>query len=266
MTGRFLLATMLAAAAATSPAAAAAAPLESGLEAIGRKVDDTQLGEMRGKFIRPDNISYFGISMQTAWQGPDGITTGATVLFSVGFANGAGNLDGATPSLLLTWSRDGDPDMDVAGFSDGYVAVTIPIGGLDTMRGAVQSQQIAGDDNHVRNDMRIAVLPASALNLEQLGQLQPASNGQTMTFADGDTLRVLMDDNRIGLALTGSGGDTVTQGLDGTVGQAAQHVLLASSENMVRNSMTITIGYNQLEDSSRMQLQTAMTALKGLGF
>lgn len=256
---------------AVAPRAAMAAPADavpaSGLEGIGRTVDDEELSDMRGKFVSADRISYFGVQMQTSWQGPDGVTTSATLSFSVDFLGGAGNPDGATPVLMIGWNREGDPSLDVAGFgeaaADGYVA--LPVGGLESTYGAVQSQLIAGSDNAVRNAMRIAVVPASAVQRPDGEGLTTVTDGQSLQFADGDTLQFLLGDNQLGIALA-SGGDQVRQSMNGMLGQAAQHVLLSSSSNSIHNGMNVVIGYDQLEQNARVSMDNALSAIKGIGF
>lgn len=265
---RFALATAAAAAVAVATPAAAEPVPASGLEGIGKPVSDAALGDMRGKFISPQNISYFGVQMQTSWQGPDGVTTHATLLFSVDFLNGAGNPDGATPVLMIGWTREGDPSMDVAGFGGDAAGdyIALPIGGLGTVQGAVQSQQIAGSDNIVRNDMRIAVVPASAIQAPDGSGLTLVTAGQNHQFADGDTVQFILDGNALGLALTdGATSDQVRQGFDGMLGQAAQHVLINSSNNAIHNGMGIVVGYDQLNEAGRVSLQNALSTLQGIG-
>lgn len=269
----FLL-TAAAASSALAPAPASAetvAAWSSGLEGKGAKVSDAELGEMRGKFISPDKISYFGVQMQTSWQGPDGVTTEATLLFSVDFLNGAGNPEGATPVLMVSWSRDGegDPSLDLSSFgpaaADGYVA--LPIGGLGSTQGAVQSQQIAGSDNQVRNDMRIAIIPAALVQMPSGAGLTPVTSGGTQQFGDGDTLQFMIANNQLGLALTGGGtADQVQQRFDGMSGQAAQHVVLSTSGNAIHNNMGIVVGHDQLGQAGQVSLQNALSALRGVGF
>ena len=58
---------LAATAAFMSSTAVANPPMNSGLEQFGSKVSDEQLSDMRGKFVRPGNVSYFGISMATSW-------------------------------------------------------------------------------------------------------------------------------------------------------------------------------------------------------
>src|SRR4051794_2303295 len=97
--------------------AALAEPL-SGLEGLGRPVSDQELGTMRGKFVAPGGIAYFGIAMSSSWQGNDGITTSATLLFSINLAGAASGQ--VTPHVMISWSRDcaacGDSSMDLSGF------------------------------------------------------------------------------------------------------------------------------------------------------
>lgn len=242
---------------------AAQAATQSGLEGLGRPVGDERLADMRGRFISPDNISYFGIQMQTSWMGPDGVTTEAALVFSVDFAQGAGVPEGATPTLTIGYTRSGDPAMDVPGLPPGYVAIAVPAG-LGSVQGAVQSQQIAGDGNAVRNGMSIAVVPASLIS-EGGNGLTEVTGGQAVQFADGDALQFIAADNRLGLELTGAG-EGVSQAFDGGVGHAAQHVLLGSSNNTIANDMNIVIGFDSLQQTGRANVQNALSAMKGLGF
>ena len=55
----------------------AAAPVAAGkpdLSALGgaRPVADEELADMRGKFVTPQSVSFFGITMLTSWQDASG--------------------------------------------------------------------------------------------------------------------------------------------------------------------------------------------------
>jgi hypothetical protein len=251
----------------------------TGIEDGARKLADPELSEMRGKFISPDGISYFGLQLETSWQGMDGITTYATVLFNVDFAQGAGSA--GSPHLLVGWNRAcadcGDAAMDVPGFGtaaqDGYVAIVstgagdIPVGGLQSVQGAVQSQAIAGADNKVLNDMRILVVPASAAMLPDASGLTELTASASKSFADGDKVQFILGSNQIGLALaSGEGKDFILQNVDGDLNQIAQHVGLSSDLNMVRNSVAITVGLDRLKQLDQPQVANALSAMKGRGF
>lgn len=263
------------------PVLAGFAPPSTGIEGLGVKVPDAELAEMRGKFINSRGVSFFGLQLQTSWQGTDGVTTYATVLFSVDFASLAGQAQGAAPRLLVGWSRAcdgcGDSAMDVTTFgpaaADDYVAIDtsaggLPVGGLSTVQGAVQSQNISGSDNRVRNDMQIAVVPASALpTLKATEGLTEVTSSASETFSDGDAVHVLLGSNSLMLAMSsGQGPDAVRQGVDGVFSQAAQHVLLASDFNSIHNSIGITIGLNELMQADALRAQAALSAMKGRGF
>lgn len=252
------------------------APISSGLERMGSRVSDDQLSEMRGKFVSPDNVSYFGVSMMTSWQNSEGMTTSAVLVFSVDFLHGAGNQNGATPMVAVSWDRSGDsgadPGMDVLGFGqnaqNSYVAITpsfdvVPVGGLNSVSGAVQSQQIAGSDNHVLNSMRIAVLPASiAKQLEPSG-LQKLSHGEGLAFSDGSKLDFEVGANTLGISMSNPGGTgIVQQAVDGQANQALQHVLLGDSLNGVSNSMVIAVGVNDLAQHQQIRADNALAAIR----
>jgi hypothetical protein len=265
---------MIATALVMSSTAVANPPMNSGLEQFGAKVSDRQLGDMRGKFVRPGNISYFGISMATSWQNSDQITTSAVLLFSVAFANGAG-LGGANPMVAVAWNRDcggcADPAMDVAGFGPaaerGYLAVTatsqlIPVGGLDSVHGAVQSQQIAGTDNRVTNAMQLAVVPSSMAHQMDSSQLQTLSQSTAENFADGSALGFVVSANQLGISMVSADGKSaLRQGVDGTLNQASQHVLVGDNFNSISNAMTITIGIDGPPQGQSLPLDGALSAL-----
>lgn len=267
---------LVAAAAFISSTAAANPPMNSGLEQFGAKVSDKQLGDMRGKFVRPGNISYFGISMATSWQNSDQITTSAILLFSVAFAQGAGQMGGANPTVAVAWNRDcsgcSDPAMDVAGFGPAaqgsYLAVTassqlIPVGGLDSVHGAVQTQQIAGTDNRVTNAMQLAVVPSSMAHQMDTSQLHALSQSTAEDFADGSALGFIVSANQLGISMVSADGKSaLRQGVDGTLNQASQHVLLGDNFNSISNAMTITIGVDGPAKGQGLPLDGALSALK----
>lgn len=260
---------------ASSPALANS-PMSSGLESFGAKVSDEQLSDMRGKFVRPENVSYFGISMATSWQNSDEVTTSAVLLFSVSFLHGANGLSGANPVVAVAWNRDcdscGDPAMDVIGFGpaaqNDYVAVTsaaqlVPVGGLDSVHGAVQSQQIAGVGNRVTNAMQLAIVPASAAHQMDTSQLQTLSQSTVETFADGSSLGFLVSANQLGISMVSSdGGSALRQGVDGALSQATQHVLLNDNLNTISNAMTITVGVDGPAQHQAPQIDGVLSALK----
>ena len=247
----------------------------SGLEGLGKPVPDSELGTMRGKFVAPSGIAYFGIAMASSWQGADGITTFANLLFSIDFA-GSGQ---PTPQLMISWSRDcsscGDSSMDLSGFgpaaSNSYVALTgngatIPVGALDSTTGAVQTQQIAGSDNVSRNSMSIEIVPAGSIANNTSGMTQLTAFGtQTQHFSDGDTLQFTFSDHGLGIAMTDQNG-ALRQGVNGDVGQLGQNLLISGNNIVAGNSMNLIIGMDPAAAAQHLNIQNALSAMKGIGF
>jgi hypothetical protein len=257
-----------------SAAPAMAAPL-SGLEGLGKPVEDEALAGMRGKFVAPSGVAYFGIVMSSSWQGSDGITTAATLLFSLDFAHGGSS--NPVPQLMVSWSREcaacGDDSMDVDSFgpsaNGGYVAlsgngVSIPVGGLDTATGVVQSQQIAGSDNQSRNLMNIQIVPSGSMHADTTG-MTPLVGGQTQQFANGDTLQFTGSGQQLGLSISGRNG-AVQQSVQGSLGQLAQHVLISGNDIIANNNMSLMVGLDPVANSQRLSMQNALMSMKGLGF
>lgn len=246
----------------------------SGLEAVGAKLSDEALAEMRGKFITPEAISYFGIQMTTSWQGADGITTTANLLFNVGFTNGAGG--SGTPQLLISWTREGDPSLDVASFGEsaqgGYVALIgsnglVPVSSLNGVDGVFQSNVIAGADNQSRNAMTIAVVPVALVAQQQPSGMQEVSGSVTQGFSDGDRIDFIVGAPGVGLGLTsGQGADSVRQGVDSVLGRIAQETVLNSNNNDVMNVTSVVIGVDTTRQLDTIRVDQAISAMKMNGF
>lgn len=238
---------------------------------LGTPVTDAELAAIRGKFIRSDSISYFGISMLTSWQDQNGITTVARLVFNVDFLND--NNGSPVPQLMIGWVREGDPAMDVTDSHTGYTPLitaqqVVPLGQLGTTQGAAQANVIAGADNVARNMMQITLVPTSQIGeLDQSGLTAiDASTG--ISFADGDRLEFQLGMNEIGLVLTGeNGSDSALQNIGGDLGRILQQTMINSDGNTVFNSSAIIIGADMTAASfDAVRATEALSAMKGHGF
>ena len=254
---------------ATHPLAAGTPDL-SALAGV-QPVADDELAAMRGKFVTPQSVSFFGVTMLTSWQDAAGVTTLARLVFSVDFLpRGAGLA--SVPQLMIAWSREGDPGMDVTDMHGGYVPYIPPqevgaAGGLDTFAGAAQVNVIAGADNRALNGMQVMIVPASAVpSLAQAGMT--ATNGPVdIAFPDGDQIQFRMADNQFGMIVTGNGGsDSASQLVGGDVGQLLQQTILASNSNTIENRASVIFGIDALQNQQIVRAQEALSAMKGNGF
>lgn len=253
-------------------ASAPALPV-AGLDGVVSPISDGELAEMRGKFISPDAVSFFGISMVTSWQDQSGITTTARLALNVDFLNHEGG--NPVTQFLIGWTRDGDPAMDIADTHQGYVPVMIAsdvnaIGGLGTTAGAAQANIIAASDNKAHNVLEIALVPRSALPALPAGNGLTSANGTTdVGFADGDSLEFRMDQNQVGLVLTGGNGiDSSMQAVGRDMGQVLQQTILNSAHNDVLNSMRIVFGTQASSGGAAdpVRLTEALASMRGNGF
>lgn len=269
------IAALLASLGAASPAFA---DPESGLEGIAAPMSDQALDTMRGKYVAPSGVAYFGIVMSSSWQGTNGITTDATLLFSINFEAAAAGSPSGMPVVMVSWSRDcqscGDSSMDVTNFSpasgSSYVALTgngssIPIGSLNTVNGVVQSQQIAGSDNQSHNAMSIQIVPAGTLSYNTTGMTALGQGQKTETFSDGETLQFNYTNQQLGVGLSGQNG-TAQQSVNGSLGQLAQNIFIGGSNIVASNSMNLVIGIDPAAAAQKISVRSALTAMKGFGF
>lgn len=264
----------LAAVLGTAPPAIAASP---DLSALGdaRPLADDELAEMRGKFVTPQSVSFFGITMLTSWQDSSGVTTVARLLFSVDFLprNGGG---APMPQLMIAWSRNGDPGsdpaMDATDMHAAYVPYIPPqdvlgVGGLAGFAGAAQAHVIAGADNRALNAMQVMIVPSSAVPGLAQGGMSAADGPVNIAFPDGDVIQFRAGDNQLGIVMAGNGRlDSTSQLVGGDVGQLLQQTLLASDSNMIENRASVIFGVDGLQNQQIVRMQEALSAMKGHGF
>lgn len=247
---------------------AAADPFEA-VEALGPGLPDERLADLRGKFIRSDAISFFGISMMTHWRDQSGAVTLARLLLNVDFRVPEGNAP--LVSVLVGWNRSGDPTVDVSHASGSPYLIVSPgegLGGVDTGAGAAQINALAGSDNVARNNLQIIVLPAEAIGEHSDASLSALTETQFHSFPDGDTLEFRMASNQIGIVMTGNSGiDTSLQSVGGDLGMMIQQTILNSDHNSIFNSAAITFGASGLESAGdNVRLTEALSAMHGHGF
>lgn len=241
---------------------------------LGDAMTDTELADMRGKFVRPDNVSFFGITLLTSWQDAQGVTTNARLLFNVNFLN-VGSNGNPTPALMIEWERSGDPSMDVTDTHSGYVPYLSyltpgqisPAGGLGTHEGFAQGNFVAGADNVTRNNMQIAIVPASAIPALTMSGMQTAGGNTQIGFGDGDQLQFILENNQIGIAMLGGQGlDSSLHSLGGDAGQMLQQTMLNTDGNSVFNSASIILATDNFAQRDNIRVESAISVMKGNGY
>lgn len=247
---------LLALAAVPAMTGAAALAQDTGLGAAPT-VSDEELADMRGKFISADSVRFFGVTLHSLWQTEDGTVSAATLGFSIWLGQ-----DGSSgPQIVVSWQRDGDPDMDVSGFSPDAAGSYVVAGSA----GAVQTNVIAGSDNVTANRLGMAIVPASSLT-PATGESNFGGTA-THTASDGDTVTFTAQDGQFGLSMVDAqGAGTVKQGVTTDPGQLSQSILLNSDHNTVTNTMNVTVGIDHGQMLDTMNVANSLSAMKGHGF
>ncbi len=242
---------------------------ETGLPGLGiegaRQISDEELADMRGKYVQPGEVRYFGIDLASAWTTGDGTILTASLHFGVDMPESGA----ATPRLYVSWLQNcaqcNDQSVELGG--DAF-NVNLGSGGLETVSGVVQSNILAGDDNAVRNQMGLTVT-------DDLGSIQQGpppgmqiTQSMMQELQGGATVQFVMENNTVGLVMTGGAANgVVTQTVGrGETGNLAQHINLASDFNNIHNVMNVTIGTEALPPMSEATVNYAMSAMQGNGF
>jgi hypothetical protein len=255
---------LIASAAALMGSSARANSIEqSGLEASAH-VSDEELATIRGKYIAPDSVSYFGITLESLWQTGDGVVTAARMAIDVGFANG----QAGTPQITVGWARDGAaaPNSQGPQGPTSYVAYSADgLPGLNSVSGAVQSNVVAGTDNQVKNGMSVQAVPTASVDHGGAGDYITAT--RTDIAPDGDTIQFVVGAGQVGMVLNDAqGAGIIRQMISENPGQISQNVFVGGNDNLINNMMNVTIGVNTLEQMHGVQLMNALSAMKGHGF
>ena len=264
--------------AAAAPPVTAFGPV-TGLGPEARLVTDDELGEMRGKFIEPESVRFFGIQLSSAWQTADGSILTATLEFESSFNHG--QPDPTSVSAVAEWDHTCsacDPTLEINAKQDVTVVFgAIGATGLTTVNGAVQSTQVSGHDNSVGNVMQVRIGDYNAASVgppdaDAVDLLHGSDPVRTVRFDDKFVVKFEITQNTLGLELRGPGPDhkasgLATQGVSGLPGvnQFDQHIALVGDANAIRNSLDVIIGIDPLQ-ATQLSVENALSVMKGLGF
>jgi hypothetical protein len=250
---------------------AVAAPPMTGLPESARLVSDEELGEMRGRYIAPESVNFFGIQLVSTWQTGDGNVLTASLEFETDVAGG--NYTG-NPHLWANVSHDCTP-----GTCDESLDLPLNAGipaGLNSVNGAVQTTSISGTDNDARNVMQIRIgdYDASSVGYEGNGKsMDVPATGLTVELPDGFIVKFSKGDNSLGMLLQGPGDagghqaeGIAYQGINGdAINQIAQHVEVIGNANAINNTLDVVIGIDQLQ-TTQVAVENALSSMKGWGF
>ncbi|WP_439862422.1 hypothetical protein [Pseudomonas antarctica] len=192
--------------AASAPAFASSAfkPIE---------LKDSEMADLRGRYVMPGRIVSFGLVMSTTWTNAAGATVTGTANMQVSSST-------VTPQFYVQITgHDGN---GLARQPDGTGTV-VGGSGLGNGQGVVQSVRAAGDGNSATNgvDINVSKNGLAPANYVQSGQAlmagQPVTGGTaagqvTISAQNGGLQMALLANNNQGSVLQQIGGGAVSQG------------------------------------------------------
>mgnify|MGYP006164438021 CR=1 FL=1 len=133
-----------------------------------KEIPDPELNLMRGRYtVGGNNVAWFGVTMISQWQGPNGAVVQGALTLGMDFRNGGTPKLSFQPSVHVT-AADA-PLPTTAGRS-------IDSTGLANASGLVQSVQVAGDGNTARNvttlTVRDGAVPTTTDDGNRIAQMQ----------------------------------------------------------------------------------------------
>jgi len=216
------------------------------------ELKDSELSELRGRYVMPGRIISFGIVMQTTWTNAQGATIGASTSLQIQQST-------VQPQFYVTtFSTQGNGSAPTQG--SGTV---IGGAGLNVSAGVTQVVRAAGDGNSANNNVAINVSEANQVPgyPQQLGQVLTSGGSITGVGAAGSvTVSAAASGLKMQILANNNQGNALQQIAQGGV---LQSTTLLGGSNLV-SSMTQLNVVLQNNLPTVGALDCSLTQLKGL--
>ncbi len=207
------------------------------------------LAGLRGRYVAPGGVVYFGLEIVSRWTQADGagLSVGTNLALAV---DGHGRPHLSVGSFSAETQGTGGASPKATGTITGN-----PIAGVD---GIGQGIQTTGDGNVIRNAAAINVVAGgpTGSGLESSGVRNLAvagGGGQGSVVFHPDSVTVAVN-------VPGQGLIEQTLGVQGL----AQSAQVLSSANNILNQMSLSVGFAHTGGFSAAQVGTILGAMKGL--
>ena len=252
-----IMKTALAAAVSTglfaTPLAQADMPNLGVLSSLPR-VPDHQLAGMRGRYVGPNQVVYFGVQMVSKWQTPDGKTITGNADFGLSSSGGVTSNVGACI------------DNQCGSESNGRQSFSLPAsaGGLKNASGVIQSIQVAANKNSVGNNITMNITSVGDVKADdgKGGFLLDGTGTSAAQNSGGTVVAAGVGVHGMGISINVlNGGQIVQQISDGNIVQSA---LVQSDMNLIQNTLTLNIGMQAGSGMGASGVGVALQSLQGL--
>jgi len=245
------------------------AMMESEMSVFGDAIElsDDEMGDMRGRSLSGNQLSYFGVEMYTRWTNSSGETLNTGLVLGTGVSSSAQLRPTITVFQNSEYTAQGNAN---AQSNAGTSSITSS--GLDNVNGISQAIQVAGDGNRVRQELRIDVGPEGSTNRVNLEGTAIAVNGPGTTVlgeGTGTMTTFSLDRDGFGYRINNQSQDQVTQRVRNTAADSVrgitQNVQITTNLNQVVNVTNIVAETRQLAANiQRPDLNSAFQSLRGL--
>lgn len=221
------------------------------------EIKDSELSELRGRYVMPGRIISFGVVMSSTWRNASGDIIGASTSMQI---------QSSTVKPQFYVSTVNEPGSGGKGHSQSQGTGNIYGGAaLSTSQGVTQSVRAAGDGNTAYNNVAIDVKEAPSAP----AQLAPPPGSQVLTA--GNTINASNAAGSIAISAN-SGGIQMAIAANNNQGSALQQVAqggllqntrLLGDSNMVNNLTQLNVVLNN-NGPSPDALDCNLSQLKGL--
>jgi len=216
------------------------------------ELKDSEMSELRGRYVMPGRIISFGIVMQSSWTNARGDTIGAATSLQIQQST-------VKPQFYVTtFSTQGNGSAPTQG-----TGTVIGGAGLNASAGVTQVVRAAGDGNGASNNVAINVSEANQVpaNPQQMGQVLTSGGSITGSGAAGSvTVSAAASGVKMQILANNNQGNALQQIAQGGV---LQSTTLLGGNNLV-NSMTQLNVVLQNNMPTVGALDCSLTQLKGL--
>lgn len=239
------------------------ATMPAGLEVFNgmQEIPDSELQQMRGKFVSNNQVLYFGVEMVSHWQTSMGTTVTAGANLNIDFQAGAnGNpVVHYVPTVSVVQQGQGSTPVQ-----NGEANSVSGGAGLSNVSGVSQSIQVAGKSNRIFNGIEMQVNLTSAQRSG--GSMEGVVSGHAGTISasgnDGTIATVSLGNNSIGLDVVVPGqGEILQQIRNQGMFQSAR---IGGDMNQIHNAITMHIGINAGSLGGAGGAYSAMESLRDL--
>lgn len=192
------------------------------------EISDAEMSALRGRYILPEGIVHFGVTMSTSWRNSSGATIGAQVNLTVN--NVAANLTVTPLYLAGNGSLPGEGQGQVIGGQ-----------GLNNVQGISQSVRTAGDYNNGENYVDVSITHGPGQPISTSGQ----SWGSNQQFSnEAGVVQVSSANGGLQMQLQATQGQG---GASQSIGQGGinQQAHISGEFNQVRNLTSLNVAMRE---------------------